>query len=260
MIKLAMELPTCKLHDWSSYADFDFVLSHKVLQDKAYAEFFATRPAGREVLLDNGYHEEGVSLSVNDLREAARRCKADYVIAPDKVGDHIFNMEQFLAARRALWPAFKIAVVATTEKNLSGFDLQSQRESFLFTVREADMLCLTFKEPKRYYHYVNSAMSQRWYRIHLLGCAELSELQAFAGLARNSTKLWSMDTGKALKHALRGAKMDELDSVRLSQETTEKGLPSEQSQKLLELTQQDIPDEVEELFKHNVNVLRSCMR
>lgn len=255
-ILLAMELPTCKLAGWSHLADLDFVLAHKVLEDKAYADFFLNRPAARELILDNSYHELGHNISISDLLEAANRCRATYIITPDRVGDVMYNREQFLAAKSVLSPGYKLAVVMTGQNYTSWLTGLAEREQFLFQVREADMLCLTFKEPQRLEWYAASSMAHRWKRIHLLGCAELSELHAFAQMAKSTGREWSMDTGKALKHALRGNKLDELKSVRINTVTTEQGLPSTASQKLLELKPEELTDEVEALFKHNVEVLR----
>src|SRR5262245_1236135 len=47
MIRYSMEIPTSRLTDWSPLCDLDFVLAHKVLEDKSYADFFANRPRDR---------------------------------------------------------------------------------------------------------------------------------------------------------------------------------------------------------------------
>lgn len=257
-IRLAQEIPTCKLSEWASLSDLDFVLAHTVLADKEYAEFFKNRPQGRELILDNSYHELGVPLEMSDLLEAAIRCRADYVIAPDRVGDLQFNREQFKAAQKVL-SGFRLAVVMTgtpSSQIQGGLQLfyYVERENFLFDVREADMLCCTFKEPERWSWYNQSAMATRWKRVHLLGCAELTELQLWRNLAQGTGRQFSIDTGKALKWALRGKKLDELESVRLNVHTTTQGLPSVSSQELLDT--KVITPEQEELFKHNVKVLR----
>lgn len=258
MIQLSMELPTCKLKEWSPLADLDFVLAHKVLEDKAYAKHFLFRPAGRELILDNSLHELGYPLPSHDLLIAARLCNASYIIAPDRAGDVVFNRLSFLEARQLLWPEFKLAVVMTGTPDLNYVEGHTEREQFLYDVREADMLCLTFKQPKRFEWYAQSTMAHRWKRVHLLGCAELRELYGFALLANNTGRVWSIDTGKALKHAIRGSRMDELKTVRLNVETTEKGLPSAASQKILEITEEELSriPFLEENFRYNIEVLR----
>lgn len=262
-IKLAQEIPTCKLEEWSKLSDLDFVLAHTVLADSAYAEFFKMRPQDRELILDNSYHELGVPLEMSDLLEAANRCRADYIIAPDKVGDIKFNVEQFLLAQKVL-AGYRIAVVMTgTPSHLQDVPDRTtmyyhyERENFLFAVREADMLCCTFKEPRRWDWYYASNMARRWKRVHLLGCAELAELALWRELASFTGRQYSIDTGKALKWALRGKQLDRLASVRLNAHTTTQGLPSESSQALLDT--KHITPAQEKLFVYNVQVLRGLL-
>lgn len=254
-IRLSMELPTPFLKQWTSLTDLDFILAHKVLEDKDYAEFFRRRnvPIDRELILDNSYHELGEPLALSDLLEAALRCNADYVVAPDKVGDLEFNASQFEEAQKVL-AGFKIAVIMTGTTEGS----QREREEFLFRVREADMLCHTFKSPLRLEWFQRSGLAHRWYRQHLLGVSELSELREWATQARNDVRVWSVDTGKPLKWALRGKKLDELDSLRLSPRTTTLGEASIESQKILSVSESEITPEVQELFYHNVKVLREA--
>lgn len=252
-IALAMEIPTAKLSDWSTLADLDFVLAHVVLADREYADFFRRRPFERELILDNSYHELGYPLPMSDLLEAANRCRADYVISPDRVGDVEFNADQFRIARTML-QGYKLAVVMTNPPSNDMWD----RENYLFSVRDAEMLCCTFKEPRRFENYIRSPTALRWSRVHLLGCAELSELTPWSHIARSSVKKFSMDTGKALKHAMRGSKMDELETVRFSAGTTEKGLPSMVSQEILNLAPEQLArvPGLEDNLRHNVKVLR----
>lgn len=257
MIELAMEIPTCKLGEWSPYADLDFILAHTVLEDPTYAKFFAERPKERELILDNSYHELGYALSESDLLEAARRCCADYIISPDSVTDMGFTLKSFKALTM-FETNFKIAVVMT------GFPPDSnlfQRDDFLREVRQADMLCCTFKLPKRLPWFQESFYARRWKRVHLLGVGELEELRRWAQQANYLNSItWSVDTGKALKWALRGKKLDELDSLRSNAETTSKGEASQASQHLLSLQECDISTECEALFVHNVGVLKECCK
>ena len=253
---LAQEIPTSMLGEWSSLSDFDFVLAHKVLEDTYYAEFFKSREKGREVLLDNSYHELGVPLAISDLLEAAQRVNANYVITPDRVGDVEFNSRMFKQSHRILSPQFRTAVVMT------GSD-KSEILDFLIDVRDANMLCLTFKDPQRFEKYKGMPYTRRWGRVHLLGVSEFEELDTWNKFLKGSgqslfgQRIWSVDTGKAIKWALKSKKLDELASLRTNAETTTKGLASEASQKLLDVPRSDITEEVDNLFRHNVQVLRS---
>ncbi len=261
MIKLAMELPPCKHVEWSPLADLDFVLAHIVLQDASYARVLQERAPDRALILDNSLHELGYPLPVSDLIEAAKRCRATYVIAPDRVGDCAWNAEQFYAARKALYPAYKIAVVMTGDRTLGEMQGYAEREQFLWDVREADMLAVTFKEEKRFDWYIESNLAKRWKRVHLLGVSELDELLQWTSYVEGRTALlgtscFSVDTGKCLKWALRGKHLDELASLRTNAHTTSQGLPSEVSQHILSLTAKQISPSVEAIFRQNVRILK----
>lgn len=256
MIRLAMELPTCALERWSeTYTDLDFVLAHKVLEDNAYAEFFRRRSPKRELILDNSYHELGVPMSMKDLSEAANRVQATFVIAPDKTGDLPFTSMAYAEARLAM-PQRKLAVVYVP----TDAQTPDEHEQFLISVRDADMLCCTFKNPKRFEHYKNNVYTKMWHRVHLLGCAELAEISLWALYAHLHPHSISLDTGKPLKWALRGEKLDELVSVRFDAKSTEAGAPSDVSQKLLDTPESEFTEDVTKLFEHNVRILRGYLR
>lgn len=261
-IALSMELPTCRLKEWSPLADLDFVLAHKVLEDKAYADFFFNRPKDRELILDNSYHELGYPLAPTELRHAALLCRATYVIAPDKVGDVSFNIKSFCRAREFM-PGQALAVVMTGSENGD----PAEREFFLRSVATAEMLCCTFKQKERLKWFAESPMALTWQRIHLLGVSELDELSEWYTLTCNlienlpaGPRSWSVDTGKAIKWALKGKLLSALPSLRTSAETTTKGLPSLVSQKILELKEEEITPEVERLLRANVSILQEYCR
>lgn len=265
MIQLAQEIPTSMLREWTPLSDLDFILAHKVLEDAEYAEFFKGRATDRELILDNSYHELGYPLPLSDLLEAAQRCRADYVIAPDKVGDVHENAKAYLDARSVL-TGYKIAVVMTgTPGGGDEFHFVQERESFLYEVRDADMLCCTFKEPTRLNWFQRSWHAKRWKRVHLLGVSELAELKEWNREARFQFHVhgrrirWSVDTGKALKWALRGKNLLDLESLRSDASATTLGQPSVASQHILGVSR-DEAMKVDLLFRNNVQVLKDTCR
>lgn len=210
MIQLAMEIPTAYLHEWAPLCDLDFILAHQVLEDEDYAEFFRCRPKGRELIMDNSLHELGHPLSPADLLEAAIRCRADYVITPDYVGDMEFNLRSYEQCRQLL-AGFKLAVVMTGSKDST----VEEREEFLVSIRDADMLCLTFKEPRRLPWYRASALAKRWKRVHLLGLDSFEELHEFRVIAGSDySRRWSLDTAKPVKWGLESQYLDQLQTLR----------------------------------------------
>lgn len=256
-----MELPTSRLAEWGPLADLDFILAHQVLADKDYAEHFLNRKIGRECIMDNSYHELGVALDQKDLLTAAQRCNADYIIAPDNVHDAEFTIREYRKLKIAVKDEYRIAVVWT------GFSQGSSllvREAFLERVSDADMLCCTFKLKDRLKYYQQSFIARNFKRVHLLGVDTLEELRSWAHMARylrgmrNPHINWSVDTGKALKWALRGKKLDELLSLRSDEQSTELGAESLASQHILSLRDTDISAGTVLLFLHNVAVLKEA--
>jgi len=195
-MKLGMEIPTKYLPDWSPLCDFDFALAHKVLEDPRYEKFYATRPKGREVILDNSMHELGKPLSPAELEIAAKRINADYVIAPDMLGEVEKNYEWFVQTHRVLGSRFKIAVVMCGRT-------QEERELFLGNVREASLLCLPFREDRLGWYRDHHKTLERWDRIHLLGVSTPEDLRWFSNRAKRDVPFrWSVDTSKPIKWGL----------------------------------------------------------
>ena len=71
-MKIAMEIPDVHLEELSQHVDFDFCLTHMLLQEgpsSTYARFYRKqRENGREVWLDNSFHELGFALPEQNTR------------------------------------------------------------------------------------------------------------------------------------------------------------------------------------------------
>ena len=111
MIELAMEIPTTALPDLNCFTDLDFALAHHILADPADVDFYASRQAGRTLILDNSMHELGEPMSHRKLLEAVTLCKADYLVAPDMLGRPVQNLEWYRDTARAAEGKVKMAVV-----------------------------------------------------------------------------------------------------------------------------------------------------
>jgi hypothetical protein len=205
-MKLSLEIPTVYLMDFSPLCDLDFVLAHRVLEDERYADFFFRRPKGRELILDNSMHELGGNpLSVGEIGEAAKRCRADYVCAPDKLGEVQKNLDWFKDTHRLLGDQFKIATV------LTGHD-GPQRSQFLQNVRHADMLCLAYRTPRLDWFKEHSQELITYFsRIHLFGVNELEELRSFS---ERPLHHFSVDTGKPIKWGVQKERLNRTGGIR----------------------------------------------
>lgn len=208
MIAFSMEMPTSQLSAWKDLVDLDFVLAHKVLEDKAYAEFFRERGA-RELILDNSMHELGKPLPIADLVRAARLCRATHVIAPDQLGQPEWNLEQFQATFKAFAREETTVAVALAGRT------HEERQRYIRATRNASMLCLPYRENRVDWFFDHRhAIELLHTRVHLLGVSDLSELSHFERLSRSSEISWSVDTSKPVKWGLEGYSLVGLPSLR----------------------------------------------
>lgn len=104
-MKIAIEIPTRYLSEWSKLCDFDFVIASQAVADREYFRYYKARERfdGRILVLDNGVYE-GNLVSTTTLLGTARLLEADVVVAPDVLGDvseTIKNLKSF----RPLVPA-----------------------------------------------------------------------------------------------------------------------------------------------------------
>jgi hypothetical protein len=248
VIQLSMEVPTPFLESWSPLTDVDFALAHRVLEDAAYAKYYRTRPAGRELLLDNSMHELGAPLEIQQLLDAANLCRADVVISPDQLKDPAWTLEQFNKTKLAFKDTpFEIAVVLQSKTGAT-----TDLEDFLEQVGEADMIMLPYREDRwDWFDRVESSILL-WSRVHLLGVSELQELRWWAGIAKEYPEIsWSVDTGKPVKWAWAGSRLDAEESIRHS------GLTSKE---LLDLRPEDLHPSFDDLLKYNIQVLREICK
>lgn len=238
-MRLAMEIPTCMVEQISPLTDLDFCLAHEVLDSKDYAEFYSNqRTLGRDVILDNSFHELGKSMSIAELIEAAKRINPTWVIAPDRLGDVAFGYEQF----KAMLPFMKEIPQTKLAVNMTGASEHDRSMFFLNTYEHVKMICFPYRE-NRLEWFATLSRQYSGYRwpphIHLLGMNEFDELHKFQGLFEaNGIPPWrvSIDTSKPLKWGLcdelmradkspRGASIKSADLLRFpSKDLTEKRL------------------------------------
>jgi hypothetical protein len=251
MIKLSLEVPAAFVEAWTPLADLDFILAHKVLEDDSYASHFATRPWGRELILDNSVHELGSPLPMKALAEAARRVRADYIIPPDRIGQFKQNMQWYEEAYTAL-DGQRLAPV------LCG-STPSERAECVDRFAGSAMLCLPFREDRlSWFREQRDAILACWSRIHLLGVNTIEELLAFAGEADGgpSAAWWSVDTTKPVKFGLRRQSLQGMSDLRTFKEYGQGG--NAEAKRLLDVVEVDA--EQDAMVRANVAWLRAVLR
>lgn len=208
-MRLGMEIPRSWLEALSPLTDVDFALAQLVLEDKFYADFYKYQSeSGRFVILDNGFHELGRPLSPPELLEAVDRIKPSVVIAPDRLGDARFGLENFFETQRIMPQDVGVGIVIQGTSNAERADL------FMKTCKHTKLLCLPFREPR--FEWFCDLLEKipkyiQWPpRMHLLGVNELWELKAFRDkledLGIPSRKV-SVDTSKPIKWGIKRTRL-----------------------------------------------------
>lgn len=206
-MRFSMEIPTGFLEKWSPLCDLDFVLAHQVLEDEQYRTFFASRPAGRQLILDNSMHELGQPLEPEKLLDAASMVNADFVVAPDQLGRPDWNLKSYKDTCR-LFKGSKTSVAVV----LSGRD-KDERRKYIKAVDMAAMIMLPYREPRLAWYLEMPKTFERFPWVHLLGVNTLDELQTFNNLCGNSDQ-WSIDTSKPVKAGICGRDILDGESLR----------------------------------------------
>ena len=96
MTYISHEIPRCLIDEHQDFiSDYQFVLLHKILEDKDYAEMVCDfAGCGEFTYLDNSCFELGESLDNDILYEWFTRIEPNYVILPDVLGDKKRTLER----------------------------------------------------------------------------------------------------------------------------------------------------------------------
>ena len=86
-MKLALECPTELLEDIQPLADYDFMLTHLVLKDEKYAEYYSK--SRKFKVLDNSTNELLKPCSLDEIARATYLVRPDLVVAPDFLSDRV---------------------------------------------------------------------------------------------------------------------------------------------------------------------------
>jgi len=133
-MKAALVSPTEYLAEVQPFSQYHLILTHKVMYDRRYQDFYAKRSkAGDYIILDNGAVEKkGNSVPMRDIVTAAILTKPTIVVLPDFLFDGERTLDELENALkspamkflRRVHPDVKIAAVA------QGLDQEEWVESF----------------------------------------------------------------------------------------------------------------------------------
>jgi len=197
-MKLALESRTDMLDMVQPFADFDWILGHKVLEDEEYARHYAD--STKVKFVDNSVNEVGEPLLVEDLRKIFDLVGGSYVVSPDWVGDKVKTIVAFQECSKEFGRPRTVGVVqgSSFEEALGcaelygpgwiavPYDVCSKKTDppWLMAMRRALVVCNI--PPERH--------------IHLLGFTSLEEFYWYTG----RPEVVSMDTGVPVLLGLQG--------------------------------------------------------
>ena len=186
-MKVAMEIPIVHLKELSEHCDYDFAIAHLVLKygvGSQYVKFYRKQAeSGREVWMDNGFHELGYSLPLDKLLTAAKMIHPTHFVAVEIARDPITTHHHVIEAKRHL-RAKKLPYKLVGTWQGSKRALERLEEM-------CDVVALPFRRPRQ---EVLTDENSRNY--HFFGIRTLDELRR--------TPPRSIDTSAPIKYALQG--------------------------------------------------------
>lgn len=194
---LALECSTSLLDMVQPFADFDWILTHKVKEDKEYREFY--KASTKIKVVDNSVNELGEPAGIKDIEYALKEVGGTYVVPPDWIGNTQKTLESFeefakVLGPERLWPVvqgstfeevrdcIKEYIRACSTRRITPvlcipYDICSQKDEDpeIMALRRA---LVTFMLPVEV-------------RVHLLGFLSIKEFLWY----KNRLNIQSIDTG-----------------------------------------------------------------
>jgi hypothetical protein len=208
-MKLSLECRTDMLEMVQPFADLDWILAHKVLEDKKYAEFY--RGSGNIKFVDNSVNEKGEPLPLESVKEAFEKVNGTYIVSPDFIGNAEKTIEAYLECLKTFTKE-KVASVIQGPTFVDAFDCLKVYESGIICVPYD--LCSNKEDPPwlmglRRALFVSYIPRRQDIYVHLLGFNSLDELYWY----QNNTSVGSIDTGIPVLLGLQGKDiLDNLES------------------------------------------------
>jgi len=213
-MKLALECRTDMLEMVQPFADFDWILAHKVLEDEKYTKFY--QDSGNLKFVDNSVNEKGAPLSIDDLKKAFDKVQGTYVVAPDYIGDAQKTVNSYMETLEK-FPKGKVVGVIQGPTFVDAFECLRTYGTGIVCVPYD--LCSSKEEPPwvmglRRSLFVSNIPRDQGFLVHLLGFTSLDELYWYHG----NPIIYTMDTGIPILLGLEG--LDILDPLESKNEPT----------------------------------------
>jgi len=203
-VKIALECPHALLHSVEQVTDFDFLLTH-LLVNGSYREYYLQKPPQRRTrILDNSTNELGRPVSLQDLSNAAIAIRPDYVCPPDYTKDKDSTIKavmdscfyDFVGAK--ILPIVQGKDLTETEECLKEYrDMGYDRVAIPYDITLGQSHTLVAMEAIRP-RVVWQSLSLGFQHIHLLGMNTLEELKFYC----KTREVETLDTGTPITNGL----------------------------------------------------------
>jgi hypothetical protein len=202
VITLSLEIPAA-MPELRALTDFDFILAQELIH-KDYAKMY--KIPQRSSYLDNGFHETGHPLSVDELFHLWRATCTKYVIAPDKFGDSEFSYKGFRDALE-VFPSKTAVPVLVGETRL-------ERQAYFDAVRrDCGTIALPYRADRvTWWQEILGTFGSQAHAIHLLGWRDWDELAFWKEMSKETYV--SLDTAKPVKWGLLGKRLYDISEIR----------------------------------------------
>ena len=211
-MRLALECRTDMLEMVQPFADFDWILGHKVLEDEEYTKYYS-RVSTKVKFIDNSVNEVGTPLTTDQLGEVRDKVRGGLIVSPDWIGDAEKTLEAYEACVKVFG---RDDVVGVLQGNTFGEALACLKVYGSLIAVPYDITSSKEDSPQlmglRRALLVSNLPNDR--SVHLLGYTSLDELWWYS----NRPWITSIDTGIPILLGLQG--LDILEPLESKAEPT----------------------------------------
>lgn len=205
-MKLGLECPNELLELVQPFANFDWILVNRYLENEVYANYY--RNSDNLKFVDNSVTETGEPCSIEELKQVFDDCRANYMVAPDWIGEYQKTVEAYKECISKLPKEQVIGVLqgSTPEEALKCLDIfESTIVAVPYRVggsKKGDPNeLMALRRELVVAHIPNDKL------VHLLGFTSTSEFMWYA----NRSNVWGIDTDVPIRAGLVSQDLDEFD-------------------------------------------------
>ncbi len=209
-MKLALECPTSLLGMVQPFADFDWILADRFLDDEEYAKYYLEESTNLKVV-DNSVTEKGEPLQPEQLIEVANAVKPWIIVSPDWINDFQKTVEAFLQFKNTKFEGCDPIIAGVLQGSSPEEALQCLQYYDSGVVLVPYRVGGSKKEDPDWLKTLRRVLVVKHIpeniQVHLLGLTTLDEFRWYAGLPN----VVSIDTDVPVRSGLAQKDFDDFD-------------------------------------------------